>query len=91
MERSTWITIIAVTGGVGLAIYFGLNTSPTSSPVSIQTPSTASIDYNNQLTQATLQELTTQQQILNQLQLGTSVSTPLSSNTTASTTGVNVT
>jgi negative regulator of sigma E activity len=83
MEKSTVITLGAVAIGVGLAVYVGLNSNPTASPVSVQTPNTNAIDMANSQTQAVLTDLTTQQQIMNNLGLGTMQSTSVSSSTTS--------
>ena len=85
MDKSSVITLGAVIVGVGIAVYIGLNANPTATPVAIQTQNTNSIDTANSTTSAVLSELTTQQQIMNNLGLGTMQATPLSSSTTNST------
>ena len=83
MDKSSVITLGAVVVGVGIAVYIGLNNSPTATPVAIQTQNTNSINTANSTTSAVLSELTTQQQIMNNLGLGTMQATPLSSSTTS--------
>ena len=85
MDKSSVITLGAVIVGVGIAVYIGLNANPTATPVAVQTQNTNSIDTSNSTTSTVLSELTTQQQIMNNLGLGTMQATPLSSSTTNST------
>ncbi len=82
MDKSTWITIGAIGAGIGLAIYLGSQAHPTASDVTAQTMNTQSIDTNNALTSTVLTDLTTQQQIMNNLHLGSPQATPVSSSTT---------
>lgn len=74
MDKSSVITLGAVVVGVGIAVYIGLNANPTATPVAIQTQNTNSIDTANATTSAVLSELTTQQQIMNNLGLGATTS-----------------
>ena len=82
MDRSTWITIGAIGVGVAGAVYIGSHTSPSASNVQVQTQNTSNINNANALTQTVLTDLTTQQQIMNNLHLGTPQATPVSSSTT---------
>ena len=87
MEKQTWILIGAAVVGVGGAIYLGTHTSPSASNVQVQTQNTGNINNANALTQTVLTDLTTQQQIMNNLNLGQPQSTPVSSSTTHYTPG----
>jgi uncharacterized protein HemX len=82
MERSSWIIIGAIGVGVAGAVYIGTQMSPSAGTLQVQTQNTSNINNANALTQTVLTDLTTQQQIMNNLNLGTPQATPVSSSTT---------
>ncbi len=83
MTGRDWAIAGAIVGGIALAVYIGTHTSPNAGTVAVQTQNTSNIDMANATTQSVLQELTTQQQIMNQLGLSSNISTPLSSTPTS--------